>query len=116
MGTLQAQGAEHLRGAGRPPAAGQAHPRAARRELFEETGAAGYPLPPICVYSVSGRNRVNATGEASFGMLSYAEITQFQALPQSERVSLFRELPGELTYPEIQPKLIQRVIDGGLVR
>lgn len=41
----------------------------AKRELCEETGATQYSLIPICVYSETGKNRVNATGEETFGML-----------------------------------------------
>ena len=35
----------------------------ARRELQEETGAVKFEIKPICVYSVTGKTRVNATGE-----------------------------------------------------
>ncbi len=31
----------------------------AKRELYEETGAVKYKIEPICVYSVTGKNRVN---------------------------------------------------------
>ena len=40
---------------------------AARRELFEETGAKDYTLQPICAYSCMKQG-----GDASFGMLYYA--------------------------------------------
>ncbi len=35
----------------------------ARRELQEETGAIKIDIKSICVYSVTGRTRVNETGE-----------------------------------------------------
>ena len=35
----------------------------AKRELQEETGAVKFEIKPICVYSVTGKNRVNDTGE-----------------------------------------------------
>ncbi len=35
----------------------------AARELKEETGAETFTLKPVSVYSVTGRNRVNDTGE-----------------------------------------------------
>lgn len=35
----------------------------AKRELQEETGAVRFEIKPICVYSVTGKNRVNDTGE-----------------------------------------------------
>ena len=32
----------------------------ARRELYEETGATQFVINPICVYSVTGKNRVTS--------------------------------------------------------
>ena len=49
----------------------------AKRELMEETGAVKFEIRPICVYSVTGKTRVNETGEESFGGLFYAEIASF---------------------------------------
>lgn len=34
----------------------------AKRELQEETGAVKFEIKPICVYSVTGKTRVNNTG------------------------------------------------------
>ena len=80
----------------------------ARRELFEETGATKFDLidlMPIGVYSVKGESE-------SFGMIYFAEIRAFDPLPESEieAVGFFQDndLP-ELSFPLIQPKLIQRV-------
>lgn len=81
---------------------------AARRELQEETGAVEYRIEPVCVYSVTGRTRVNNGGEESFGMLYRAEITEFGALnSEMERIELMDELPTAWTYPLIQPLLIE---------
>jgi len=52
----------------------------AKRELQEETGAVKYEIKPICVYSVTGKTRVNDTGEESFGMLYFAEIKKDEKL------------------------------------
>ena len=41
----------------------------AKRELQEETGAIKFEIKPICVYSVTGKTRVNDTGEETFGLL-----------------------------------------------
>ena len=46
----------------------------AKRELQEETGAVKFSIEPVCVYSVTGKNRVNDTGEETFGLLCYADI------------------------------------------
>lgn len=84
----------------------------AKRELYEETGAVEYDITPVCVYSVTGKNRVNENGEETFGMLYYADIKQIEEDLHSEmeRVELFDELPADWTYPLIQPLLIQEFI------
>ena len=83
---------------------GETIDQAARRELYEETGAVAFEIAPLCVYSVTG-----ADGEETFGMLYAAEITEFEAELHSEieRVELFGELPDNWTYPEIQPLLLE---------
>ena len=43
----------------------------AKRELQEETGALRFEIKPICVCSVTGKNRVNDTGEETFGLLCF---------------------------------------------
>ena len=85
---------------------------AAKRELQEETGALRYDIKPICVYSVIGKNKVNQTGEETFGMLFFAEIEEFEKELHSEmeRVELFEELPVKWTYPLIQPLLINEFL------
>lgn len=88
--------------------AGELIEDAARRELKEETGALEFSINPICVYSVTGKNRVNDTGEETYGMLYFADITEFEEELHSEmeKVVLLDELPDEWTYPLIQPLLI----------
>ena len=78
----------------------------ANRELFEETGAIKFNLMPICVYSV--RKEVE-----SFGILFYADISEFGDLPENEieKIDFFKESPAELSFPQIQPKLLNRVKD-----
>lgn len=85
---------------------------AAKRELIEETGAIDFKIEPICVYSVTGKNRVNITGEETFGMLYYAEISSFseKLYSEIERIELFDELLEKWTYPLIQPALIKEFI------
>ena len=56
----------------------------AKRELQEETGAIQFDMKPICVYSVTGKNRVNDTGEETYGLLCFAEITEFDKELHSE--------------------------------
>ena len=85
----------------------------AKRELYEETGAIRYEITPVCVYSVIGKNRVNKDGEETFGMLFYANITEFETELHSEmeKVELFDDLPKDWTYPLIQPELVKKIIE-----
>ncbi len=88
---------------------GEAIDDTAVRELQEETGAKDFTIKPVCVYSVTGKNRVNDTGEEMYGMLYSADISGFEKELHSEmeKVCLFDELPEAWTYPLIQPKLIR---------
>lgn len=81
----------------------------AKRELVEETGASRFSIKPICVYSVTGKNGVNQTGEETFGMLFFAEIESFsnELNSEIELIKLFEDQPTEWTYPQIQPILMK---------
>lgn len=81
----------------------------AKRELYEETGAAEYSIQRLCVYSVVRKESKAEDKQDSYGMLYYAEIYEFDKLPdmEIERIEIFDELPVHWTYPEIQPKLIE---------
>ena len=83
---------------------------AARRELFEETGATEYELSPVTAYGV------DRDGELSYGYLYFAEVTKLDVIPEGSEIGeikLFETLPRELTYPEIQPAL-HRSVQGWL--
>lgn len=76
---------------------------AARRELYEETGALAYTLRRVCAYTVD---------EQVFGMLYDCEITELGALPpgfEIEKIQMFDRLPVNWTYPHIQPALFKRI-------
>lgn len=72
---------------------------AAKRELYEETGAVEFDITPICVYKVD-----------DYGMLYYADIRKFDKLPdfEMERIYFMDTLPDNLTYPLIQPALFEK--------
>lgn len=74
---------------------------AAKRELFEETGALAFELQVICAYSVKGETE-------QFGLFCYAEVVRLGDLPESEiaEIQLFDEMPVAMTYPMIQPFLV----------
>ena len=82
----------------------------AKRELKEETGAIDFNISPICVYSVKGKNKVNATmNDESFGMLFFANIFSFEKELHSEieKILITDGLVDNWTYPLIQPKLLE---------
>jgi 8-oxo-dGTP diphosphatase len=76
---------------------------AAKRELFEETGAVSFDIKPIFDYWAE-----DETSEAN-GMVFYAEIKELNDLPESEmgKVKCFEALPANLTYKDITLKLFQ---------
>ncbi len=89
----------------------------AKRELNEETGALNFSISPICVYSVTGKNKVNETGEETYGMLFFADIKTFENELHSEmeKVLITDTLVDNWTYPLIQPKLIEEAIQRGFI-
>lgn len=74
---------------------------AARRELYEESGATEFEIIPVCDYL-----GYNATGQAA-GQAFYAKIARMGPMPESEMAEtrLFEALPENLTYPQVTPKL-----------
>ena len=89
----------------------------AKRELNEETGALDFSVSPICVYSVTGKNKVNETGEETYGMLFFADIKSFENELHSEmeKVLITDSLVENWTYPLIQPKLIEEAKQRGFI-
>ena len=85
---------------------GETPSSAAKRELYEESGASDFCLEPVCVYTVT-----NDEGYTDGGYLFFAEIQAFANLPDFEmgERSFFDILPENLTYPQIQPHLHNQV-------
>ena len=79
---------------------------AAKRELYEETGAVAYEICPISVYSVL------KDGVETFGMLFFAEVSDFEDALHNEieKIGFFEWLPENWTYPLIQPKLMEEYL------
>ena len=84
---------------------------AAKRELYEETGAVDFTIEPVCVYSVTAP--WNYGGEETFGMLFLADVKAFEKELHSEieRIVIRDELPEAWTYPDIQPYLIREAME-----
>ena len=89
----------------------------AERELNEETGALDFSVYPICVYSVTGKNKVNETGEETYGMLFFADIKTFanELHSEMEKVLITDTLVENWTYPLIQPKMIEEAKQRGFI-
>jgi len=79
---------------------------AAKRELYEETGAKEFNLNPVSIYSVTRENI------ETFGFLYYGEVFCLDSLPNSEieEIKLVDDLDEDLTYPLIQPLLAEKVM------
>ncbi|MBP3595593.1 MAG: NUDIX domain-containing protein [Lachnospiraceae bacterium] len=90
---------------------------AAKRELQEETGAVEFEIKPICVYSVTGKTKVNKTdADTSYGMLYYADIFSFEELhSEIEEILITDSLVENWTYPLIQPKLLEEAKRRGFI-
>lgn len=78
---------------------------AARRELYEESGARVFTLTPVCDYWAGSDE------DSSVGTVFVADIVELSPLPDSEmaEVRAFDGLPEALTYPAITPMLFQAV-------
>ena len=82
---------------------GESPDEAARRELFEETGARDYSIRRLCAYEGTYNGRI------VYGVLFYTDIQSFDPIPESEiaEKKLFPTIPADLTYPDIQPQFIE---------
>ena len=79
----------------------------AKRELFEETGAKEFDeLVPICEYSVTNGEII------THGRLFYANIKELGPLPnfEIETVQTFDTVPETLSFPDIQPHILEFAI------
>jgi 8-oxo-dGTP diphosphatase len=85
--------------------------KAANRELWEETGAAIFTIEPIGYYGAKGSDGVVESLEEVFGQIYYADIKEFEELPnlEIEKIDLFKVLPNNWTYPYAHPLFIDLV-------
>ncbi|HCS74332.1 MAG TPA: hypothetical protein DIW17_10720 [Clostridiales bacterium] len=91
---------------------GEDYLTAAKRELFEETGAKEFSLDFVSVYTVTSDEK------ASGGYLFFADVKELAELPDFEmaEVALRDNLPDNLTYSQIQPHLYGKVLEWATFR
>lgn len=78
------------------------------RELMEETGALEFTINCVATYSVE------TDGNKDFGRLYLANVLKRGPVPDTseiEETKLAQGLPSNLTYPEIQSRLFEMVVD-----
>jgi len=80
---------------------------AARRELFEETGATKFTIKPVCIFNVFNVKK----DTQSFGTVFFAEVDELGDMPECEisEVKLFDEIPPNQTYPDVHPRVFAKV-------
>lgn len=73
---------------------------AAKRELFEETGATEVDVTPVCVFSIS-----------RYGLLCFANIKQMTDLPDFEisEIGFFDDIPSGLSFENSHAKFFKIV-------
>ena len=78
---------------------------AAKRELYEESGAVEFQIMPLCDYWAGVEN----TDDWANGMVFKASIQKLGEMPPSEMAETksFSSLPDNLTYPAITPVLFK---------
>lgn len=83
---------------------GETPPEAAKRELYEESGAVEFDIAPAFDY------RAEDAGGGANGMVFTANVRRLGDLPDSEmkEIGLFDALPDNLTYGDITPVLAAR--------
>jgi 8-oxo-dGTP pyrophosphatase MutT (NUDIX family) len=104
--------------------AGETPLEAAKRELFEETGAIEFDIEPLCDYWISGK--LNGVEIAGHGQAYFANVRTLIDLPsqwEMEKICFLDAPPPNLTYPdytrEIFPLAVQKgesIIDASMER
>ena len=76
---------------------------AARRELYEETGSLEFDIETICDYWACDEPHETKNVSWANGVVFLAYVNRLGGLPECEmeKISLFDEIPPNLTYPDI---------------
>lgn len=88
---------------------------AAKRELYEESGATKFDIEPLFDYAAGDIASCNPEKFAA-GVVFFARIRKLDPLPDSEmaEVRSFDDLPENVTYPHITPHLYVEALRRGL--
>ena len=84
---------------------GETWQEAAKREMYEETGATKINVTPVSIYKIS-----------TYGLLCYCEIEEMEELPKEyemEKIMLADTLPApeELTFPDSSKLYFDKVLN-----
>lgn len=92
---------------------GETPEMAARRELYEETGATDFTLQPAFDYWASDEPHEKTHVTNSSGQVFLAHIRAFGPLPEMEmaEIGFFDGMPGNPTYPDILRTIFPRAMD-----
>jgi 8-oxo-dGTP diphosphatase len=87
--------------------------QAAKRELFEETGALDFDINPICDYWACDEPHETDNIGSSNGQVFLAYVNKLGNIPENseiECIDFFDEFPQNLTYPDITYELLPQII------
>ena len=87
--------------------AGETPLTAAKRELFEETGAVLFDIESLCDYWVEGE--LGGVYGTAHGQVFFARVHELGDLPDNSEMSevaLFDVIPLELTYPRLVAEIV----------
>jgi 8-oxo-dGTP diphosphatase len=92
--------------------AGETPLEAAKRELYEESGAIDYDIEPLCDYWASGEiDGVKIEGKSQ---VFFARVHSLGEIPQNsemEKIDLFDTLPDNLTYLDVTNEILPLVLE-----
>lgn len=81
---------------------------AAKRELYEESGAVKFDIEPLCDYWAGNPE----TNVGAAGVVFVAKIYEFANIPEESEMAeirMFTDLPDNLTYEAITPVLFEKI-------
>jgi 8-oxo-dGTP diphosphatase len=86
---------------------------AAKRELYEETGAVDFDIIPVCDYWACDEPHETENITWANGQVFFAGIKKIGPLPESEMecIDMFDAYPQNLTYPDITHALLPHIIN-----